>query len=58
MKQYVSYTEIPPLISDYLKTVINVKTLEGVPLSDINQFIAMLEAKAPKEEPYEDGWAM
>jgi len=57
MKPYVTVAEIPPLISDYLKTVINVKTLECVPISDINQFIAMLEAKVPKEEPYEDGWA-
>lgn len=38
-KHYQTYMEIPPLISEYIRTVAHAKVIEEVPLPVINDFL-------------------
>lgn len=56
-KRYNSYSEIPPLVEDYLLTVAARKCIMSMSLEDINSFMEGLdEFYKNKEEVYEDGW--
>jgi hypothetical protein len=56
---FKSYEDIPPLTKEYVIYVADAKTVEEIPLDDINGFMLMLcEAEAKKREEWEDGWVL
>jgi len=48
-EEFKSYGEIPESIRDYIKTVADVKSINRLPLKDINGFIAGLQEWYQKE---------
>lgn len=56
-KPYITYTEIPQLMREYILTVAHAKEIEEIPLPVINDFFEGLHEfyKTQKEE-YSEGW--
>lgn len=48
--KYPTYEAIPPLIADYVCTVAEEKTIEAIPLIEINNFLVELEEYFLKTE--------
>lgn len=56
---FKTYEDIPPLTKEYVIYVANTKTVEEIPLDEINGFMLMLyEAEMRKREEWEDGWVI
>lgn len=45
MPNYFNYADIPGVIQNYICTVAEAKTVEEIPLEDINGFLQMLELR-------------
>lgn len=62
MQPFYSYEEIPALTKDYILGVAEAKSVEEIPLEDINSFLLGLEEyyneQATLASEWEDGWVL
>lgn len=58
-ESYQSYSEIPPLVQDYVLTIAGKKHIMSIPLDEINLFLdGLTEYYKNKEEEHEEGWVL
>jgi hypothetical protein len=55
---YKTYDEIPVMVKEYIVTVAQAKTIQEVPLSDINSFLTGLQEYDKMTAENDGGWVL
>ena len=55
---YKTYEEIPVIIREYIITVANAKTIQEIPLEDINGFLTGLQEYDKMVAENDGGWVI